>query len=310
MSFGDRFLVHPDLFPARRSGETWGDRSLLLDLVGGPYLFTGLSAVQEERARHRFGAFCRDDSVVLPGAVETRFFRAAEGDFHEIDTRGWEYGLDLDFGLGAVRIAGLRLMARLDWRPTLTAAVWTPDPGGDAFAGIFENVFRALVAYRLHEQGGAVLHGAAVVRDGRAYLFLGRSGAGKTTVSRLGLARGLTVLSDDLNALLPNSPGPEVVKLPFTGDFGDSGAPATPVPLRALCRLEKSTEEGLTPLSRAEAVGCLLACSPFLNTDPYRRETVIATLSALLPKSLPAYALRFSLSGALWDLPELGDSAL
>lgn len=303
MSFGDRFLVHPDLFPARRSGEVWGDRALLLDLVGGPYLFTGLSAEQEERARHRFGAFCQNASSA---AVETCFFRAAEGDFHEIDTRGWEYGLDLDFGLGAVRIAGLRLMARLDWRPGLAAAVWTPDVGGDAFAGIFENVFRALVAYRLHEQGGAVLHGAAVVRDGGAYLFLGRSGAGKTTVSRLGLARGLTVLSDDLNALVLGTPAPELVKLPFTGDFGDSGAPAEPVPLRALCRLEKSIEEKVTPLSRAEAVGCLLACSPFLNTDPYRRETVIATLSALLPKSLPAYALRFSLSGALWDLPELG----
>lgn len=306
MSFGERFLVHPDLFPARRSGEAWGERALLLDLVGGPYRFTGLSAEQEERARHRFGAFCRDPSVSLPGAVETRFFRAAEADFHVIDTRGWEYGLDLDFGLGAVRIAGLRLMARLDWRPGLAAAVWTPDGGGEAFAGIFENAYRALVAYRLHEQGGAVLHGAALERNGGAYLFLGRSGAGKTTVSRLGLERGLTVLSDDLNALLPGSPVPEVVKLPFTGDFGDSGAPTAPVPLRALCRLEKSAEEGITPLSRAEAVGCLLACSPFLNTDPYRRETVIATLSALVPKSLPAYGLRFSLSGDLWDLSELG----
>jgi hypothetical protein len=307
MSFGEQFLVHPDLFPARRSGEPWGDRELVIDLAGGPYLFTGLNAAQEVAVRRRFGAFCRDGWATP--AVETRLFRAAEGDFREIDTRGWEYELDLDFGLGAVRIAGLRLMARLDWRPGLTAAVWTPDAGDDAFAGIFENAFRALVAYRLLESGGAVLHGAALVRGEGAFLFLGRSGAGKSTVSRLGMERGLTVLSDDLNALLAAGPGgatgAAVLKLPFTGDFGEPGAPSPPVPLRAVLRLEKSAEEAVTPLSRAEVVGCLLACSPFLNTDPYRRETLVSVLSALIPRSLPAYALRFSLTGRLWELPEL-----
>ncbi|HYG61389.1 MAG TPA: hypothetical protein VEL74_02305 [Thermoanaerobaculia bacterium] len=317
MSFGEQFLVHPDLFPARRSGETWGERELVIDLPGGPYLFTGLNAGQEAHVRRRFGSFC-GLGAGSPPAVETRFFRAAEADFREIDTRGWEYGLDLDFGLAAVRVAGLRLMARLDWRPGLAAAVWTPDAGGEAFAGIFENAFRALVSYRLLESGGVVLHGAALARrqeGGGAFLFLGRSGAGKSTVSRLGMERGLTVLSDDLNALLPGElPGAAVatvaaatavVKLPFTGDVGEPGAPSPPHPLRALFRLEKSAEEAVSPLSRAEVVGCLLACSPFLNTDPYRRETLVSILSALVPRSLPAYALRFSLTGRFWELPEL-----
>ena len=46
MSFGARFLAFPDLFPARRAGEPWGDREVALDLPGGPYLISGLSAVQ------------------------------------------------------------------------------------------------------------------------------------------------------------------------------------------------------------------------------------------------------------------------
>ena len=48
MSFGGEFLRHPDLFPGRRSGETWGEGSLTLDVPGGPYLFSGLAATQIE----------------------------------------------------------------------------------------------------------------------------------------------------------------------------------------------------------------------------------------------------------------------
>lgn len=297
--FGATFLRTPDLFPARHSGESWGHEAVTLDLPGGPYRFSGLSAAQAAAVRHRFGGRCRAGGT---GTVESRLFRVAVDDFLEIDARGWEYGVDLDFAPDGVRMAGLRLMGRLDWRPGLTGALWTSEEG-ELFAGIFENFFRALVAYRLLEQGGVVVHSAGIVRDGGAFLFLGRSGAGKTTVSRLGLERGATVLSDDLNALQPGAAGAELEKLPFTGDLGgdlgDSGAPAARYPLRALFRLEKSGEDRLIPLSRAEAVACLLACSPFLNVDPYRREDLIATLLRLLA---PGFALRFSLGGGFWSI--------
>ena len=54
MSFGAGFLHNPDLFPARPAGEPWGDRELVLDLPGGPYRFSGLSADQVESALGRF----------------------------------------------------------------------------------------------------------------------------------------------------------------------------------------------------------------------------------------------------------------
>jgi hypothetical protein len=297
MSFGETFLRYPDLFPARRAGEPWGDRELVLDLPGGPYRFSGLSREQEAAALGRFGSLRLPDSA---SAVDTALFRAAADDFREVDVRGWEYGMDFDSGPSSVRLAGLDLLGRLDWRPALSGALWTPVAGGERFPGIFENFCRVLVAYRLHELGGAVIHGAALLNDGGALLFAGRSGAGKTTVSRMGLEQGRTVLSDDLNALLPDrSGGVLLAGLPFTGDLG-SGAPGTH-PLRALLRLEKDTGDALLPLGRAEAAACLMACSPFLNADAHRHGALLSTLLALVD-GVPAFALRFSLTGRMWSI--------
>jgi hypothetical protein len=301
-SFGAGFLVNPDLFPARRAGETWGERSLVLALPGGPYRFAGLNDAQEDAVRERFGEHCPPRPP--PGrAVETLLFRAAEEDFRALDVRGWEYGLDLDAGRETVRLAGLRLVGRLDWRTDLSGALWTPDGGGAAFAGIFENFLRVLTAYRLFDLGGAVLHGAAVAGRRGIHLFLGRSGAGKSTVSRLAQERGATVLSDDLNAML-YSGGPVVEKLPFTGDYGDARTPGEPAPLAGLYRLEKSSADELRPLSRAEAVACLLACAPFVNADPHRRDGLLANLLRLVPRDSAAFSLRFSLAGGFWPILE------
>ncbi|HYU33544.1 MAG TPA: hypothetical protein VEW48_15425 [Thermoanaerobaculia bacterium] len=305
MTFGAAFLVHPDLFPARRGGETWGAQAVTINLPGGPYRFAGLAPAQVEAVRARFGAYIKGMGDA-GAAVESLVFRMAEEEVREIDTRGWEYGLDLDAAPGAVRLAGMRLAGRLDWRPGLAGSLWTPDGGSESFAGIFENFFRVLTAYRLLEQGGLLVHGAAVAAGGRSLLALGRSGAGKTTFARLALARGAEVLSDDLNALRRTGGGTVVEKLPFTGDLGDSASPAGPLPLAALLRLEKSPHDELVPLGRAEGVGLLLACSPYVNVDPHRREALLANLAALLPAAgdPPAWALRFTLGGDCWPILE------
>lgn len=310
MSFGERFLHYPDLFPARRGGEPWGDREAVIDLPGGPYRFRGLSRIQEEVVRDRFGSFCREPGFLDGEAgsmVETRVFRVAGSDFRDLDLRGWEYGLDMDFGPEMVRLAGLRFFGRLDWQPGLGGALWTAEESGGELSGVFENFFRVLSAYRILERGGVILHCAGIARPAAsldpadAVLFLGRSGAGKTTVSRQGLERGSLVLSDDLNAVRPDGAAVRVERLPFTGDLGAVATAPRSFPLRALFRLEKSEGDHLRPLSRAEAVACLLACSPFVNIDPFRREALMAVLLDLA-MGFPAFELHFSLGGGFWSI--------
>lgn len=302
MSFGTSFLRFPDLFPGRRSGEPWGGRAVVLDVAGGPYLFQGLSPEQEEAVRGKFGGLCREDG---DARVTTRVFRAPAADFLEIDTRGWEYTLDMEHEPASVRLAGMRLMARLDWTPALSGGLWTPEAVGEEWTSVFENYLRVLTAYRLLEEGGAVLHSAGVfgqaVHGEAAWLLLGPSGAGKTTASRLCLDRGASVLSDDLNAVHLEDGGARLVQLPFTGDLGERAGVSALLPLRAVLRLVQGTENEARPLRPAAALAALVAAAPFVNRDPFRREALLAVLERLA-RSVPAWELTFTLGGGVWDI--------
>jgi hypothetical protein len=315
MSFGDTFLAAPDLFPARQAGETWGSEAVELAIPGGPYLCSGLDPRQVTVARAHFGSFVKEPTAREPAATEgaeVRFYRVAPGEFLSFDLRGWEYSLDFDYQPSAVRLAGLGFMGRLDWRPGLTGAVWTPEAGTDRFTEIFENFLRVMTAYRLLEMGGVMLHSAGVESGGRAWIFFGRSGAGKTTLSRKSLFSGRRVLSDDINAVRPHPEGDSgrmvVERMPFAGDLGRTGEPGEAFPLAGLFRLEKSrgpteTSVDLRPLGPAAAVAALAACAPFVNLDPHREEVLSRRLESLV-EEVPCRILSSSLDGDVWALLE------
>lgn len=64
------------------------------------------------------------------------------------------------------------------------------------------------VALLLHQRGRLCLHASSVVKDGRAHLIVGASGAGKSTTAAALVERGATLLADDITAI----------------DFGSDGA--------------------------------------------------------------------------------------
>ena len=308
--FGEMFLRHPHLFPARQAGEPWDRHTVTVDFAGGPYTFLGLSTAQLHELEVRFG------ELVIPSIEETpspsipiRLFRASEDELLDFDVRGWSYTFDRDYQERAVRVAGLKFMARLDFGDgALSGALWTPLDGGEIFISQVENFFRLLVAYRLLHLGGVLFHSAGVASNGRGYLFLGHSGAGKTTISRLSLAAGRSVLSDDMNALCPlepehGGPGrPAIEKLPFAGDLGRTPTARARYPLAGLFRLKKGPEHR-RPIRRAQAVAFLIGCAPFVNIDPHRLDRLTDNLLSLLA-DFPMEELSFSRDGAIWTLLE------
>jgi len=279
MGFGTKFLRQPSLFPARLAGTPAGSRTLGVDVAGGPYVIRGLSEEQLDALEERYGERCLP-SEELAG-TDLHLFGAEESEFNPVERSGRLNRFDFDYQQHTVRMAGDQLMASMSWRPHLVAALWTPLEAGTHFLETFENCFRVVVAYRLLELGGAVLHSSGVVDQGRAWIFFGHSGAGKTTVARRSLAAGRTVLSDDINALWMADGQAVAARMPFAGELGHSNERAGPFPLGGLSRLEQASSTSWKATSPGRAVAALLACSPFTNHDPHRLPVLLANLEAL-----------------------------
>ncbi len=311
MTFAAELLHFPDLFPVRHSGERWGAHRLVLDFAGGPYLLDGLSERQERGLRERYRDLCNRDPAAAE-AVEIRVFRAPASDFREPAPEPWrDYPLELAAEANAVRIASRRFVGRLDWRPTPAAALWTPIEGpATELVGVFENFLRVLAAYRLVELGGVLLHSAGLVEEGRAFLFVGPSGAGKTTVASLSRAEGKLVLSDDMNVVLPGDrpqAPPRTENLPFAGDLGQISGPVGRYPIAGLFRLEQAASHARRPVDTASAVAALIANAPFLNTDVHRLDRLSENLTRLVER-VPLETLAFKRDAGFWSLLS-GDAA-
>jgi hypothetical protein len=87
------------------------------------------------------------------------------------------------------------------------------DPGDEPVGRVLDNAARYLVARLAIESGGLALHGAGLRRDGRAWIFAGPSGAGKTTA--MGLSAPAESLGDDFAVVLPTGGGWAAPALPF-----------------------------------------------------------------------------------------------
>lgn len=112
-------------------------------------------------------------------------------------------------------------------------------------------ILRTALSCRLPFEGGVLLHSAGVVLDGRAYLFHGVSGAGKSTISSL-LPGAL--LSDELVSvrdLHARATG-------FWGTLDDRDAPRGAFPIAGLIALDRGAGVTLTPLPPPEAMRALL----------------------------------------------------
>ncbi len=82
-------------------------------------------------------------------------------------------------------------------------------------AGVEESVLRLFIlgpalAVLLHQRGRLVLHGSAVAVDGRAVVFLGGPGWGKSTLEAALYARGHGILADDVTAVDADAGSPMV----------------------------------------------------------------------------------------------------
>ena len=276
----------PRPLPRRaRAASPGGTAPSLLDVAGGPYLFSGLAPAQEEAAapalrRASAGPADRGDSG---GRSPSRVFRAPAADF--LDRRHPRLGVR-PRPRPRRRRSLRRRRAAPDGAPRL-AAPSSPAPpldlrggGGGVGARCARTACGCSSPTACWPRGGA---DAAQRRGDRAGGDRPSSSSAPRAPARpppRGSAwrPGADVLSDDLNAVrFPERRGrPGWRAVPFTGDLGDRregpGVRAAPPPPPRPVRLARGTRPRACARCRRRRPSP--PCSPprrYVNRDPWRR---------------------------------------
>jgi len=142
------------------------------------------------------------------------------------------------------------------------------------------------------EHDAIAIHSSTIVHRGSAVLFLGESGTGKSTHTRLWRENieGARLLNDD-SPIIRHIAGGEAVA------YGSPWSGKTPCykdehyPIRAICRLRQAPHNRIRRLSAIEAIGALLpSCPPAFARDTALQDAVCAILSRII-SSVPVYHL-------------------
>ncbi len=157
------------------------------------------------------------------------------------------------------------------------------------------------LAQILAHRNGCLLHSCGVNLDGKGLLFVGHSSAGKSTIASMLKSRA-DILCDDRMIVRH---WPDGFRIHGTWSHGDVPiVSAASAPLQAILFLDQAEENRVVALkSSNEVIGRLLSCliKPLVTADWWHREL---DLIEHLAAQVPAYVLRFDLSGGVISLLE------
>jgi hypothetical protein len=162
-----------------------------------------------------------------------------------------------------------------------------------------DSVLRIVHTLLLSVEGGFLLHAASAVRGGRAYVFAGPSGAGKTTVARLAPA-DVTLLSDEISYIRKTESGYAAFGTPFAGEMGQPGEKIS-APLAAIYRLDQASANRAEPLEPTRAVSTLLRNLLFFS-DSRELTRHVFDSACNCAGEVPMYSLAFTRDANVWNL--------
>ncbi len=161
-----------------------------------------------------------------------------------------------------------------------------------------DSLLRVLLSMILLPHRGFLLHAAAIERHGRAHIFMGRSGAGKSTVA--GLAPAGTPLTDEISLLRCDADGWRAHGTPFWGEFR-AGDRNCHLPVAGIYALAQASENRLEKIAPREALRAMLENVLFFSADRAAREQLLSIVSACAA-ALPFYRLHFKRDSSFWEV--------
>lgn len=153
-------------------------------------------------------------------------------------------------------------------------------------------------AFIVHHDWGLLIHSACVEQYGRAYLFAGQSGAGKSTVA--GLSTPRPILSDEASLVKISDTEISVFDSPFRSEL-------VPSSVRKACQLTsihlliQATVNKSLLIKKPDALLDLINKVFFWPHDS--SETVkILKMCKQLAERVPIYQLHFQKNNTFWEL--------
>ena len=166
-----------------------------------------------------------------------------------------------------------------------------------------DSVLRIVHTLILAQEGGFLLHSAGAIRHGRAFLFSGVSGAGKTTISRLA-PPDATLLTDEVSYIRrvdsATGAGYRACGTPFAGELARVGENCS-APIASLFFLKQGTENKIEPLDKSEAIRRLMRNILFFAEDAKLVQSVFQSACEFVER-VPVQRLTFTPDSRVWDL--------
>jgi len=155
-----------------------------------------------------------------------------------------------------------------------------------------------LLARTLADRKACFFHSAGMVINGKGFLFVGHSGAGKTTAAKMLMKQG-EVLCDDRIIVRRHTEGLRIHGTWSHGDLAEVSAGSAP--LSAILFLEKAVANRLVPVTKHSETALLLVqyvVKSLVTADWWEK---ILALIENIAGEVPAYRLQFDKSGRIND---------
>ena len=162
-----------------------------------------------------------------------------------------------------------------------------------------DSMLRIVHTLVLAPRGGVLMHAASGIRNGKAFLFAGVSGAGKTTMASL-TPPDAHMLTDEISYVRNEDGVYYAWGTPFAGELAVPGENLR-APLAAIYLLAKGPDNRIDDVPVGEAARALLNNVLFFANDREMVQAVFGT-ACHLAEHVPVRRLTFFPDARVWDL--------
>jgi hypothetical protein len=157
------------------------------------------------------------------------------------------------------------------------------------------NLYSSFIVYH---NWGLLIHSSCVIEKGKAHIFAGHSGAGKSTAARLSYPREL--LSDEATLVKITSNGVRIYNSPFRSEL-EAQQFEGDVELASVQMLHQALQNKRTRIQKSDALVHLMD-KVFFWPHSQEETKEILRLMTMMVKQVPVYELHFQKNNTFWEL--------